>query len=264
MVLGGYFDESERQENDEPICVGGFFFKPAAYVKFRRDWHRTVLRYKQRRFTHFHTTDLCAGQREYKGLEIADRVVIMNRAVDAIDKHSYAMLAVQFDKAEFERVAPATWPLLHGSIYTAACQMCLQTAGYWLTKWQCPMRVLYVFERGHKFQREADAVMRGISDNEEAQRRFHYRNHIFEEKTKECGLQAADLFAWATTKTRIGRMTPAFRPFLPAIMRMAATNRTRQKLYPFTGDRLKRFIDEQMAANPIYRVDVGPRRRSFK
>jgi hypothetical protein len=31
LVLGAYFDESERQEAQEPICVGGYLFKPAAY-----------------------------------------------------------------------------------------------------------------------------------------------------------------------------------------------------------------------------------------
>ena len=48
MFIRACFDESIRQDFDEPICVGGYLFKQAAYEKFKRRWHRTVLRYGKR------------------------------------------------------------------------------------------------------------------------------------------------------------------------------------------------------------------------
>lgn len=267
MVLGGYFDESIRPDGHEPICVGGFLFKQAAYSRFSRQWRRTVLRVGNRRLAHFHMTDLCAGQGEYKGLTIAERVSILERAVDAVGSHAYAAIGVTFDQREFEAVAPKGWPRYFGSIYTAACQMCLQTTGHWLRKWDCPMRVLYVFERGHKFENEAHRLLSAIGQDEEAAKHCRYRNHVFESKATEPGLQAADLFAWATTKARSvdgGAVPKAFKPFLPSVIRFGSLNPGRQMLHVFTEKRLVRFFDELANGKPMVTVRFGPRLRTFR
>jgi Protein of unknown function (DUF3800) len=265
MVLGAYFDESMRTEGNEPICVGGYFFKPAAYVKFKRQWHRSVLRHEDRRFAHFHMKDLCAGREQYQGLEIPARVQILDNAIEAITAHSYGVVGIHFDQAEFERVAPADWPQRFGSIYSAACQMCLHATGRWLREWRCPMKVLYVFERGHTFQNEADRLLTAIGKDKAAQKQFRYKNHVFEYKEKESGLQAADLFVWTITKTIIRQGVPrSFRPFLPSILRLGRPNAGRQKIHQLTGDKLSRFINDQANATPIALVDLGPRKRAFR
>lgn len=265
LAIGGYFDESERREAGEPICVGGYLFKPAAYVKFKRQWNRTVLRHKQRGFTHFHMTDLCCGQAEYKGLSIAVRVEILNLAVDAIAKHAYGGIGIYFEQAEFERVAPPEWAHAFGSIYSAACHLCLQTTAFWLNEWHSPMRVLYVFERGHKFQAEADEVLSAIGKNEDARKAFRYRNHLFEDKKTECGLQAADLLVWFITKAGVGaQISRSFRPFVEPLMRLSSSNRSRQQIHPFTGDLLKQFIAEQITGDTAFQVNFGPRKRSLR
>jgi hypothetical protein len=265
LVLGGYFDESEREDAADPICVGGYLFKAEGYKKFKHKWNRDVL--CGGRFQHFHMTDLCAGKIGYEGLSIPKRLEILNGAANAIAKHSYAGLAIHFDRDEFVSAAPPEWPDLRGSIYTAACHMCLQTTAYWLRQWKCDSEVLYVFERGHKFQAEADAVLTAIGNNAVARRKFLYRNHIFEPKT-EVGLQAADLLAWTITKATAcaGNVPPAMRPFVEPILRLASAHNTtgRQKVYPFTGDRLKRFINEQLNGTNGIPVELGPHRKAFR
>jgi hypothetical protein len=90
VFIRACFDESIRPDFDEPICVGGYLFKEAACERFKRQWHRTVLRYGERRFNAVHMTDLFVGVKEYKGIETKDRVAILGAAIDAVCRHAYA------------------------------------------------------------------------------------------------------------------------------------------------------------------------------
>ena len=253
MVIGGYFDESIREGGKEPIVVGGYLFKPARYVRFRERWSREVLRLPNRkRLKHFHMTDLCAGKGVYGGLDIPTRVGILKRAVDVVGACAYGAIGVQFDQAEYEAAAPPEWAKYRGSIYGQACTGCVQMTAYWLRQWRCHnIEVLYVFERGHKFQSNAEDMLHAIAANADARSQFRYRNHLFEEKERECGLQAADLFAWSMSKSASisgGPIPPAFRPFVSEVVRLAERLPGRQHLTRFTGDRLRRYMAEQAAA----------------
>jgi len=264
MILGGYFDESIRVEADDPLCVAGYVFKPTSYRKFCDRWRKTVLKFGQRTFTHFHMTDLFAGHNEYKGLGIPDRVQILSRAVDAIAPHFYLGVGAYFDCKEFEYVAGNDWPQLFGSIYSAACQMAVQGTGFKLTTLQSHLDVLYVLEDGHTYQHEADAALASIKRDERLRKLCHYRNHLFEDKKKECGLQAADLLAWWVTKVKVpSRKKPALAAFLPPLARLASTRSDMQQIHDMTGKRLEGFLKHQIEA-PKRIIDVGPRKRTFR
>jgi len=144
--------------------------------------------------------------------------------------------------------------------------MCMQATAFWLNKRNCPLEVLYVFERGHKWQAEADTLLKSIALDDKMRARFRYRNHLFEDKRKECALQAADLFAWTVTKAKScmgNKVPPAMRPFISPIMKLARLN-SRQNINMLTGEKLKRFIDEQSYGTEGIFVDFGPRRRAFR
>jgi len=264
VVLTGCFDESERFDGHEPICVGGFLFRPSGYKKFRRYWQSNVLRFRGQRFKHFHMTDLCAGHGEYEHLSIADRLIVLNHAVHAINANALGAIGIHFNQAEFERKAPRNWPDVFGSIYTVACNMCLQATAYWLKEWRCQLHVLYVFEQGHKFEEEADEFLDAVGRHDEARKRFRYRKHMFEPKS-EVGLQAADLYAWTITKCIIANGTPprAMRPFVESLVRFAA-GQERYKLYPFIGDKLDRFLVEHLTRPVLLFAHYGPRKRAFR
>jgi hypothetical protein len=250
MVIGGYFDESVRDDGTAPIVVGGFLFKPTQYKRFRERWHREVLRLPdRRRLKHFHMTDLCAGKGVYRGLAIDERSGVLRRAVNVICACAYGGLGVKFQQVEYEALAPPEWATYRGSIYAQACGLCVQIASYQLKEWRCPsMEVLYVFERGHKFQSEANDILMAYARHEATRKQLQYRNHLFEEKEKEFGLQAADLFAWSMTKAASidgGEIPRAFRPFVADVVRLSSVMKDRLRLTILTGDMLRRYLMEQ-------------------
>jgi hypothetical protein len=264
MTLTGYFDESERRDRPEQICVGGYLFKPTAYRQFCRQWKRTVLRFDGRSFAAFHATDLYAGRGEYEGLSISDRVQILDRAVDAITTHMFAGIGVRFDVAEFVAGAPKGWAQGRGSIYTTCCQVCLHSAAFWINDRRDFSKISYVFERGHKYQHEADALLRAIGRHEGLRQHFNYQTHMFEEKQRACGLHAADLFAWWGTKSQSGDRGRALEAFLGPLFRLSATREDHQRMTNFTWDLLDEFFLEQLNGVPEVSADTGPRKRDFK
>ncbi len=153
-LLAAFFDESDRSDGSAPLCVGGYIFRAADYERFKKRWHREVLRLPGRRqLRHLHMTDLCAGRGEYEGLSIPERMKILDRAVTVISGSFHKAVGIHFLQAEFEKVAPANWPENKGSIYTLACHMAVQCTAYWLNADRCHLDVLYVFERGRKLPR---------------------------------------------------------------------------------------------------------------
>lgn len=267
MFLGAYFDESERDDALDPICVAGYVFKPGGYKKFKKRWRHAV-KIGSTRFYPFHMTDLVAGHGVYDGLAISERVTLLDNAVDAVTEHAYTGIGVYFDREEFEAVAPPEWPLVFGSIYSAACQMCVAlTADHLVTQKRCHLKVLYVFEQGHKYQEEVDRTLKSIRNSPQHRRSYRYQNHLFEFKENECGLQAGDLLAWATTKLESGGwQARSFGAFIPSILKLGGTDESHVRYIKITGDRLKQYINEAitLAQQATTTVDLGPRKRAFR
>jgi len=266
MILSGYFDESisQKEKGGEPICLAGYVFKPTGYKQFNRRW-RAVLKHGSRRFSHFHMTDLYAGHKEYEGMTMADRAAILDKAVDAIADYSYAGIGIYFNQQEFESRAPKGWLDLYGSIYSGACQMVLQLGSYWLRKQRrCHLPVLYVFESGHRNRAQADAILASIGRDEEMRRRCHYKNHLFEEKHREYGLQAADLLAWSVVKMKTDPHAKSMGAFQSSLLRLGKKDRERTRLFEATGARLDRLFAEQMKDGPRVFATVGPGKRKFR
>ena len=110
--------------------------------------------------------------------------------------------------------------------------------------------------------------LNAVAADHEAARDFRYSGHRFEDKKAECGLQAADLLSWAITKVSLGSVTPSLRPFFPSIIRLASDKRERQVIYPLTGEKLVKFMQDQMRGHAektrmIY-VEFGPRKRTLR
>jgi hypothetical protein len=251
VVLTAYFDESIRQEGDEPICVGGYVFKSKGYERFCDRWRRSVLRLTNRtRLPHFHMTDLCAGRGEYSSLSIDERIGILDRAVGTIVQHAHKGVAVYFSQADFVDLAPPNWPQHFGSTYAAACRMCMELTAQRLTQIRCHLGVAYVFEAGHRRQAEADDVLGAMARHPQSGKYLHYRGHRFGTKD-EPGLQAADLLCWSLTKAKVarGKAPVAFKPFLPVVRRLADETNDRMVVYNFTGDLLKDFFLSQTDRN---------------
>jgi hypothetical protein len=264
VTINGFFDESERQEANDPIVVAGYLFKQRGYSSLQRLWRHHVLLHG--RLRHFHTTDLVAGQGVYKGMDISKRQEILTAAVAAIVSHMYAGIAVHFDRTEFEAVAPSDWPERYGSIYTTACNGCLELASEWMRDERSHLSVRYVFERGHKFRAQADSLLTALGGDLDARRQLRYAQHAFEEKDAEYGLQAADLLAWFLARVMVtSKASASLRPFLSSLKPLVTRDNSRYRLRPMTGTALRTFIDNNRAARwPGFAAEVGPRKRTFR
>ena len=172
-----------------------------------------------------------------------DRVAILEAAIDAVCRHAYAGIGTYFDQAEFERSVPADWAQRYGSIYSQACQLCLQATGHWLGQWQCPMKVEYLFESGHKHWKEADARLTAVVALQGIAKTLRYRRHAFVKKA-EPGLQTANLFVWTMTRVHAHQAGKEVYPaFVPTLMKLARAP-MQQKLHKVTGNKLKRLLEE--------------------
>ena len=244
--LRGFFDESDRQDGTEPICVAGFIFRPGAYARFASDWRRFLKGARFGGLSHFHMTDLYAGKRAYEGLGDR-RAEIFGRAVEIIRKHVFLGVGALFDKGEYERLAPPWLATLQGSIYTAACQLAMRATAFSLEQHGSYQPVDYSFEAGHKFEAEADAVIRRIAQVGVREEQYRYGTHAFRDKREAAGLQAADIFAWTVARAHVhfpaNRTMALLKPHLLTLVQ--GTDR-RFKVHTFTKDSLIRFFEEQL------------------
>jgi hypothetical protein len=204
MILGGYLDESARLEGTEPISVAGYIFRPKGYEHFKRKWARMLRDAGPRPTTHFHMTALYAATDQYKGWSVEQRAEVLRQAVDAVRKHTYFGVSVQFSQAEFEAMAPPDWTEYFGSIYSATCQVVLRVTAFWMDEKHDDSRIAYVFESGHQFWSEANALLTAITSNPEHKQQYRYISHTAIDKKDAYGLQAADMLAWIMTRLEVG------------------------------------------------------------
>lgn len=266
MTLAGYFDESEKRFASEPLSVAGYLFKPTAYKQFVRGWRRIL---RSVRVDHLHMTDLFAGEQAFDGLSVQRRGEILSEAVAVINDHMTAGIGLAVRQAEFEAFAPPDWPNIFGSIYSTLCQGCIELSGMWMDDHRRRDRINYFFESGHKFRHEADRMLDAIGADAEYAVQGHYGSHTFMDKRTACGLQAADVLAWAATKEfgweEAGESIRE--PFL-RVLREMASDRGRYSTKLFQKDALKEWIRHQLEAlaggERRVTATVPPHRRTFR
>jgi hypothetical protein len=263
MTIGGYFDESQRSDGDEPISVAGYLFRPGKYKTFALKWRRFLkTAIKGRPLPFFHMTKLYAGDGDYylsaDRQESAElRAAILGRAVALINQHIMCGVAVVFDRAEVEWVAPENFGRLFGSLYTSACQLCMRASANWMHEHDVHSEVAYMFESGHKFQEEANYLLNGIATAEHLTKKYNYSSHGFGDKRKIAGLQAADVLAWVASrvkvKARMNHTMKEFQPHLETLLR----DENRYHAHAMTGQKLRRFIADQFGPEAKHtRVEV--------
>jgi hypothetical protein len=99
-----------------------------------------------------------------------------------------------------------------GSMYTACVLRSLDLIQSWADEENFDGKIVYVFEAGHEFEGEADAMLTQIVDVPEHRERLRYGGHQFAPKLEHPPLQAADLFLWLWQKgQREGKKHPYFR-----------------------------------------------------
>lgn len=264
MLLSAYFDESGMGAADEPFAVAGFVFTPTKYKQFSRRW-RAML--SSSRLTHFHMTDLVGGYGEFRGRSIEERHAILKHAVDIILGTMTVGVGARYSQLEFESIAPSNWPIRFGSHFSLTCQMAVQVTKHALNRKHRHEKVLYIFETGHKYANEANAVLGRCAVEPDIQARTQYGGHSFLPKGSALGLEAADLLAWSAAKEMVIAAAPESANVSPLIADQIIrllSDRSRYLVFTPKGDVLRQFIEDELSRPVVPNTYVGPRKRTFR
>lgn len=259
-IINAYFDESEQQHGEEEIALAGYLFKKAEYRRLRSAWQELLWSNGARIL---HATDLYAGRKEFEGMSIRQRATIYKDAIEIVNARALAGVGVLFKKTEFEAKAPPDWPHYFGSIYSAACQMCLRATVHQLESMGRTDWVNYFFETGHKYQAEANALVNSKGKTQSSRKRYRYLSHAFVLK-ETVGIQTADLLAWSVRKAYSDGILrgPAAQSFAVAMKEFAFGPKL--PVHVFTDANLERFFEEHLSMTEVDIVNVGPRKKAFR
>jgi hypothetical protein len=190
-MMKAYFDESERR--DGTFSVAAYCYFPAKAKKLEKRW-RQIMGGRT-----FHATDMNCGEGEFKDLDKATSDKMYRALIDAILRYVEFGAVVSVSPRE----VTARWPRLDGlrTTYALCCTLLVSRIAYHLDSLGIKSHVAYIFESGHKYQRETEQFMRSIAISDTSRKdRHHYLSHSFVGKSDATLLQTADLLAWEWCK----------------------------------------------------------------
>jgi len=183
------------------------------------------------------------------------RIECETKLIKIIKRHMRFGVTVTVNEVEYnEWSAPDH---IFGSAYTWCCYMRFVGIGNWIKRANFQGEMAYFFEAGHRNQKEANAVLAGISDTPG----LNYRSHTFVKKDVR-PLQAADLLAWqaATQRKRSDRGIPTMRSdFAVLVTEKTYTRHGNRQISDDYRERLKIF-DAKLAAEAAALGVATPRR----
>jgi hypothetical protein len=96
-----YLDESEDAASGVYV-VGGFVGKAAAWDELEAKWRRCL----PLRITFFHATDCFTGNNQFRGMDIPQRVALLDRLTDVIASQDVYLIGYGIDARIYQGLAP--------------------------------------------------------------------------------------------------------------------------------------------------------------
>jgi hypothetical protein len=218
-VFEAYFDESERPGGT--FCVAGYVFTPKQAEKFSTEWRRLMAPYWP-----FHMKELAHGRdhlerpTKFETISQEQRDRLLQRAVDLINRRITLSISISCNAEDVRRLNLGLRNFTHA--YSLCCYAAMNLLAQWIERRGLDDRVAYVFEAGHRFQAEADRLLRPAGMHPALSEQARYESHAFVRKEHSAGLQAADLYAWELGKfldETVGRQIRPPRASLKALIR---------------------------------------------
>lgn len=100
-LFRAYLDESENASS-RIYVVGGFVGKAEVWDRVEPEWLACL----PAGITAFHATDCFTGNREFKGISMADRVALMDRLTDVIVAQDLRLVGYGIDSKNYQALAP--------------------------------------------------------------------------------------------------------------------------------------------------------------
>jgi hypothetical protein len=192
VVLQAYFDESERP--DGVFCVAGYAFTAPQARKFCTEWQDMF-----GNFGGLHMKDLVHGRGAFERLTRNQQNIMLQGAIDVINRTVTAGVAVSCRVQEFNALSPK---FIKGfkAPYSVCCHWVMNGLKLALEKLKIDDPIAYIFEAGHPHEAEAIYFIGRFAIVPEIRALYRYHSHSFIPKNDAIPLQAADLLAWEWAK----------------------------------------------------------------
>jgi hypothetical protein len=100
-VFRAYIDESANTE-DTFFIVGGFVAHHTVWESLEPKWLEALPSYLQ----YFHTTDCFSGKNQFDGIDILDRMKLLDRLTDIVAAHDVGLIVCRLPTKAYKAVAP--------------------------------------------------------------------------------------------------------------------------------------------------------------
>jgi len=100
-LFQSYLDESENASGVLYV-VGGFVGRAAVWGKLEPEWLKCIPPH----VTAFHTTDCFTGNNEFEGIDIPDRIAILDKLMNVIAAHEVRLVGYGIDAKTYRSLAP--------------------------------------------------------------------------------------------------------------------------------------------------------------
>ena len=100
-LFQSYLDESENATG-AIYAVGGFVGKRVVWDKLKPEWLKCI----PPQVTAFHATDCFTGNNEFEGIDIPDRVAILDKLTELIAAHEVQLVGYGIDAKTYGSLAP--------------------------------------------------------------------------------------------------------------------------------------------------------------
>jgi len=192
VALAAYFDDSGN--SDIAVVAGGIASVPQ-WERLRRDWDRTIRRWKLKH-DYFHLTDCVAGHEGYEDWTDSTKEQRIMQLVHIARKNIRMLLAHAVRRKDFDRVF-SMYPNKHFKTPIRFCAYMMAPAvDAWRKKSPRRSSVALLFESGNKLMGEYGKLINSLGGLESFQQK-HGICSLSQVSKNEPGAQAADMIAYA-------------------------------------------------------------------
>ena len=218
-LLQCYFDESYGRP-DGVVCVAGYVFTKSGAQALDKAWRKMLADWN---LPYFRMSACAHGNEPFDTICKDDRIKVEKEAIALVHRHALHGVAATVDPVALARVAEGDNP---GRFSTSPYEFCAWNCIILIAEWARAKRsgvthsISYIFESGDAHQREANAMMHYVSQDQDARDFCMYAGHAFFPKEKARPTQAADLLAWQwfTDSKRRTKLSYSPRKDLMALM----------------------------------------------
>ena len=169
--------------DDAPItAVGGYLFDEDGHRRFTESWFETLRPFKDRGIDLFHAGECFEGHGKFKALDDTERDGLFRSLIALVRTTAKVGVLCSLEDRAFETIRSNKLRVYSGSKYTASAMRIFPFVGDWLRKSGLQGSVLYLFESGYEYWKEADFMMEQAVVSPEFREASFYSNHDFQSK----------------------------------------------------------------------------------